>query len=1031
VERAWLPTGTLALAALLWPAVATSAAPGFLSLDHYDLERGLSQASVTALAEDDHGFLWIGTQDGLNRFDGHRFMVQRSGVDAEHGLLSGSIEALAVDSQARLWIGTNESGLEVLGLRDGQRHHLGRGAGLSHLTVQRILLDPDGGAWIGTRLGVDRIDAGLQQVRRLAVADDVVAMASSAAGHFALDRHCALTALTVDRARPMALDLPAEARCVGLQPAGHDLWLATAEHGLFRIGNDGRRLQQLSPAQLRPGAAALGAFLVEDDGSLLVGFDDGMVVAGSAERGLRRVAFDRPLASAITGFHRQRSGVLWIGTYINGLYRARALSSAVRRDLFDDADLDALPSPSVRAIWTDGQRLMVGTDAGLTLRNGRDQPWQPVTGLGATSIRAIEADGAGGWWIGSHRGLWRMAPDGVLQALPDLPDRRVTALLVDGEQLWVATRGGLARFVAGRPEPGGIPAELDGQFLTSLLRDARGRLWIGSNDRGVFRLELDGGLQRLDVDGGQLRHDSVWSLHESADAWWIGTFSGGLQRIDRHSGEIRVFSERDGLSNNVIYSIVPDPDGRLWLSTNHGLSVLDPAGGVIQTLLPSDGLRNQEYNSGARLAGADGRLYFGGVGGLDVIDPGQLDATSPPARPVLTTLQLLGRQQPGQLAPGPLDIVYRDRIELGHRERIIALGMVALDFTAPDAARLRYRIRGVHDDWVQPQRPHAEVLLSYLPAGDYLLELEAAGRDGRFGPARQLELIMRPAPWEHPLAYAGYLLLAILLGLWLVTRVGARDRAKRAQIDLLNRTVASRTAELARANELLRHSNSQLQHATRTDPLTQVSNRRDLQHWLQHECPQLIEDGQVGTQPGRSLLFFMVDIDDFKLINDCYGHQVGDHVLVAFAERLRLLCRERDILVRWGGEEFLLLLRDTPVEEVTAVAERVRRAIADRPIALPSGQHLAVTCSIGFAPWPMSTAWPAMGDWESSVQLADRALYAAKAAGKNAWVGLTAGSEIDRACLQQLLSGTPPDQLHPGCVELHHSTAHEPELPAH
>jgi diguanylate cyclase (GGDEF)-like protein len=1027
VDRSWLPSAAsvpaaLLLAALAWPTGA--GATGFLSLDHYGLEHGLSQASVTAISEDDQGFLWIATQDGLNRFDGNRFVVQRG----DDGLLSSSIDALAVDGQARLWIGTNESGLEVLELKSGRRNRLGRDAGLSHPSVRRILLDPDGGAWLGTRLGIDHVDATVQAVHRLAVADDIVAMTQAGIGSFAVDRRCALWSLTPSRAQTLALELPRDARCIGLQPAADGLWLATAEHGLFRLGADGRQLQHLPPAALRREAVALGVLQIDDDGSLLLGFDDGAAVAGNPGGSLQSIEFDRPPGSAITAFYRHRSGVLWIGTYTNGLYRARALSSAVRRDLVEDTDLAAWPSRSVRSIWTDGRRTLIGTDAGLAMRATPKARWRIIEPLGTTSIRAIRPHPGGGWWIGSHRGLWRISETGRATALDGLPDPRVTDLLVDGDTLWVATRGGLARLRDDRPDPTALPAALTGEFLTSLLQDSQGRLWIGSNEHGAYRLDPDGELQLLDVAHGQLHNDSIWSLHESDDAWWLGSFAGGLQRIDRRTGVLSVISKRDGLSNNVIYSIVPDRSGRLWLSTNHGLSVLEPASGLIQTLLPSDGLRNQEYNSGAHFTAADGRLYFGGVDGLDVIDPTRLDPTSPPARPLLTALQVLGGR--GTQQPPPLDIVYRDQVTLGHRERIFSLDMVALDFTAPDAARLRYRISGVHGDWVQPSRPHAELLLSHLPAGSYLLEVQAAGRDGRYSHPRQLELILQPAPWAHPFAYAGYLFLALLLAAWMISRIGARDRAKRAQIDLLNRTVASRTEELARANRLLQQSNVQLQQATRTDPLTQASNRRDLHDWLQHECAQLIEDGDSPHTPPRSLLFFMIDVDDFKRINDSHGHQIGDQVLIAFAERLRLLCRERDILVRWGGEEFLLLLRDTTIDDIEKVAERIRHAIADTPVALSTGQHLAVTCSIGFAPWPLAPAWPTLGDWEASVNLADRALYAAKAAGKNAWVGLTAGPDIDRACLQQLLAGAAPEQLHPGCVQLHHSTEKAPSLRA-
>ena len=174
-----------------------------------------------------------------------------------------------------------------------------------------------------------------------------------------------------------------------------------------------------------------------------------------------------------------------------------------------------------------------------------------------------------------------------------------------------------------------------------------------------------------------------------------------------------------------------------------------------------------------------------------------------------------------------------------------------------------------------------------------------------------------------------------------------------------------------------------------------------------------------------TLYFFMIDIDAFKRINDGHGHQAGDEVLVQFAQRLRTLCREDDLLVRWGGEEFVLVTRLGDPDSAVRLAERIRAAVAGEAMYLSHGAVLSITCSIGFAPWPFSTTWPALGDWQQTSALADRCLYAAKAAGRNAWVGLAPGLAPDRQGLQALLAGASPHQLGDS-VRLLHSTATAP-----
>jgi len=1009
--------------AMLSAVLTPTASAAFLSLEHYGLQQGLSQSAVTSMAEDDRGFLWLGTQEGLNRFDGHRFRVYRSD-DAEQPLLSSSIEALAFDARSRLWIGTNESGLEVLDLRrrDSVRWP---SRDLSHGTVRHVLLQPDGGALLGTDAGVDRVDAQAGQPRGLGRTGQVVGLQRGADGHaYALDVDCRLYRIGVDALTPLTTDIADGPRCIGLEAVGDALWVASRFDGVWRLGFDGRTTARL-PLPSRIELTALGR---HGERSLLLGDVGGQlqrIDASGPTPQLEPVQVDRPIGSAILHLFQGRNGVLWIGTHTSGLFRARSLSAAILRDRISDADVAAWPTRSVRSILIDDGHQLIGTDAGLAWRRIGEADWRIQPAIGATSIRAILPHPDGGWWIGSHRGVWRLWPDGRSESLEELPNPQVTDLLRDGNSLWVATRGGLARLRHDRLVDDPLTQQLRDTFLTSLLRDDSGRLWIGSNDRGVFRLLPDGTVENLSTANGRLLHDSIWSLHFDDEAYWLGAFSGGLQKLERSGRGIHQYDTDDGLPNNVVYRILPDALGRLWLSTNNGIGVLDVRSGLIQVLGINDGLRNREYNSGASFIADDGTLYIGGTDGIDVIDPTKLEPTSATAHPVITRLNLLGRR--GGEPAREIEMVYAPDIELDYRDSIVSLDMVAIDFTAPDAARLRYRLGGIYGDWVEPGGAHAELVLSYLPAGQYALEVEAAGRDGRFGNREQLTLRVLPPPWQHPLAYVGYALAAALMLLWMLTRVRAQTRRKREQIKLLNRTVAERTAELARANELLQHSNQQLEQAIRTDPLTQVSNRRDLQEWLQRETQLLLEGGGNG-QPMRRLLFCMIDLDDFKRINDGSGHQVGDEVLVATASRLRRLCREHDIVVRWGGEEFLMLALHTGAAEASQLAERIRRSMADAPVQLQSGRELAVTCSIGFAQWPLSPQWPALGDWEQSVSLADRALYAAKDAGKNAWVGVAAGPAVDRACLQQLLAGVPPQLLHAGCVDVLHSDGIEPEV---
>jgi diguanylate cyclase (GGDEF)-like protein len=1026
-SASWLaPAVGLALA-LFMPA-AGAEDDLHVSLETYGIDQGLSQSGINALVEDDLGHLWIGTQDGLNRFDGHEFLVLRR---SPGGLASSSIEALSFDYHRRLWIGSNDAGLDVLHLPSGALRHFGVSDQLSHSRVGAIVLDAAGGAWLGTDAGIDHIDDALERIRPLGRTGAVVALEQrpgDTGRAYALDRDCRLWRAGVTDLTPIPLPVHMGG-CIALVVEADGLWMASRDDGLLRVDFEGRLLQHVEPRRLRTGGIALSGLGRLADGRLLVGYADGAVLQLDMQSRFeaRTLRFDRPPDSAVSGFFESSGGLLWIGTYTSGLQRVRPLSGAVRTEWTEGHGRPPWRDRSVRAIRRQGDGLFVGTDSGLMYRHRPGAPWQRIETFDGMSVRAIEPAGARQFWIGTQQGLWRWQIGGPLQGVDGLPDRRVDDLLTVGDTLWVATRGGLARVRNGVVDDEGAHRQLEGRFITTMLPDDAGGLWIATNESGLWRLQAGGEPRRYQPsEGGELHH-SLWALHIAGRSLYAGSFSAGLFRIDLDTDEVASISERDGLSSDVVYRIVPDRDGRLWLSTNNGLSVLDPSTGIIQTLGRRDGLNNIEFNSSASWADDAGVLYFGGTQGLDVLQPSRLRHTSPPARPVIAGVRRLSG---ATLARGGVtefdhQVVYANELELARDSDLLSVAMTALDLSAPGAARLRYRLGGSEDDWFYPRSARTELSISRLPPGTYRLDVQAAGRDGQYGETRTLRIRVPPPFWRHPFAYVVYALLAGALAVWLRSRIGRTVRKERERVALLNRTVAERTRQLEQANRLLRQSNEQLDVATRRDPLTHVSNRRDLGDWLERHEQSILDSPEAVRE---RLVFFMIDIDHFKRINDDYGHRVGDHVLVAFADRLRRLSRDQDLLVRWGGEEFLLVVRGIGVEAAATVAERVRKAIADRPVSLEDGLNLSISCSIGFAPWPFHLEWPDLGDCEQSMHLADRCLYAAKSGGRNAWVGVVPGIGPDRDGVQALLAGARPDDLPPACVRILHSSPRRPRF---
>ena len=230
-------------------------------------------------------------------------------------------------------------------------------------------------------------------------------------------------------------------------------------------------------------------------------------------------------------------------------------------------------------------------------------------------------------------------------------------------------------------------------------------------------------------------------------------------------------------------------------------------------------------------------------------------------------------------------------------------------------------------------------------------------------------------------------------------RLAAQAQQARAEeLDRLNQALRRTLEELhdtqqrlLERNEALERANAEIRELSLTDPLTGLRNRRYLSEVIDALAAQALRPYRAGADPVRGhssdLAFLMVDMDHFKAVNDTHGHSAGDAVLVQFAQRLRTLTRQQDFLFRWGGEEFLILLRGILREEVPLIAERLRHAVAEQPFHLGQGQALTRTASIGHASFPVDPDTPLALNWQQAIDLADSRLFEAKRLGRNRCVG--------------------------------------------
>jgi diguanylate cyclase (GGDEF)-like protein len=476
----------------------------------------------------------------------------------------------------------------------------------------------------------------------------------------------------------------------------------------------------------------------------------------------------------------------------------------------------------------------------------------------------------------------------------------------------------------------------------------------------------------------------VYDVHvDDIGQVWIGTRGGGIDQaigapMSGSALRFENFSEIDGLPNSTVYGIESNGRDRLWLSTNRGLSRFELKARRFVNFRRSHGLQSDEFNFGAHYAAPSGELFFGGANGYNAFFSERLQLNANPPPVVITEVLKLG-------APAKLGVPHETvrALQLGYRDDVLAFKFAGLDFTSSGENRYTYMLEGFDAGWVDAGSQR-QATYTDLDGGNYVFRVRASNNDGVWSEAgAAITLNVESPPWLTWWAYALYacLMLVLLAAVWFSQqRKVEREAAYKRRLE---QEVQERTTELNLRNGQLEDVNRQLREASFTDPLTGLGNRRA----LYDAVGKLIGESRDGSAAGRpTFAVMMIDLDRLKPINDQHGHEAGDRVLVQVAEILRHVSRTTDQVVRWGGDEFLLICQGADMAAATDLAERIRAAVTKQIFRVGEGVAARTSCSIGFAVYPFVPQHPDFGDWEGSLAMADAALYQAKRL-RNSWVG--------------------------------------------
>jgi ligand-binding sensor domain-containing protein/signal transduction histidine kinase len=772
----------------------------------WQMEQGLPSNSIRAILQTRDGYLWLGTDNGLVRFDGVQFTV----FDKKNAaaLVSNGITALLEDRHGALWIGTSGG---LIRFKDGKWTAYTRRDGLSDNQVRSLGQDREGNLWIGTETG------GVNRFRE---------------GKFTVYRQS--EGLAYNRVNVIYEDRRGA------------LWIGTMG-GLSRF-QDGRFTSYTTTEGLPH--KNVGAISEDREGNLWVGTDGGLVRFRDGKFSL--VSKESHSTRSLRAMIHDREGNLWVGTYGGGVYRfSRGAWSrlTVKEGLSDDRVL-SLYEDREGSLW-------VGTQGGLNrLKDTRVTAYTTREGLPDHWVHSVLEDRTGNLWIGTRRGLARWT-EGMLTTYTTadgLPSNVIRALYEDRKgNLWIGTDGGgLARWRDGRFAVYGKKQGLMSDRVYALYEDRSGTLWIGTYGQGLYQLKdgrfigfslEEGGLRRVGPGMGpprgfvrviyEDRQGALWigtrrglyrlkegndtfyttrdglspgelvtSFHEDEDGTvWIGTYGGGLNRF--RDGRFTVYTTDHGLPDNTIYQILDDGRGNLWMSSNRGIfriskkELNDCARGQIASVVSvvygtADGMKSAECNGGNQSAGCktrDRRLWFPTTKGVVVVDPANIrtNALPPPVaiEQVIVDKKSIAPDGRAEAPPG------RGELEVRY---------TALSLLDPSKVRFKYRLEGYDENWVEAGSRRIAYYTN-IPPGRYRFRVIACNNDGVWNDAgAHVEFTLAPHFYQTRVfsVLVGVFLIALGPSIYLL-----RVRQLKARQRELETLVAARTKGLTELNRTL------------------------------------------------------------------------------------------------------------------------------------------------------------------------------------------------------------------------------------
>ncbi|MBP6871809.1 MAG: histidine kinase [Bacteroidales bacterium] len=823
---------TLSCLSLIFPLTAAGQTPA-LHFDRITTEntltvKGLSQNSIYSLIQDSRGFIWIGTWDGLNRYDGYDYIVYNTANGLSHPTINSVIE----DDEQNIWIGTDD-GLNRLNRSTGKidvfHHNPENPNTLSNDYVNHILQDKQGYLWISTAEGLNRYDKqqGIFTVYNFyskntdsTISNFISCVEEYDAGTIWIGTHSGIHRFDIKNQEFKEYKLPGVPGSADFLRSNYIRELVADDYGQVYAGTLNGvfllnpiygvilHLEATDHRNLQLSSDQVNSLLLDRKGVLWIGTNKGLnlfnPITDKVDRIVSGINSYNLSNEDIRSIYQDNSGTIWVGTY-KGLNKVDLHPGRFLHLRNDPEDPNSLSDNIVYSILEDEKGLLwIGTYDGVNLLDReqgqftflKNRPGD-YRSLSSNKIRTLALDSAGFLWIGTESdGINRLdRQSGDIKRFYNrendnstIAENNILSTMVDSKgRIWIGTvskgltiinsSGQVIRHISARP---GSDPRLSDDKIWVVYEDKQGNFWIGSN-MGVHKLSPDldlTGVYRHDqADPNSISSNMIFSILEDREGiFWMGTMGGGLNRYDPVTQTFKTYNENSGLPNNVVYTALEDEDGNLWITTNRGVSKFDQRTQSFVNYDTQDGVQGNEFNTGAYFKNVKGEIFFGGMNGINIFHPNSIVLNKIPPRMAFTGLKVLNDLVSTDLENGEV-------IRLNHNENFFAISFSGLDYTNPSKNIYRYKLENYDEEWIVAGASRRTAEYRKVEPGTYRFIVTGANNDGVWNEKGIGLTIVVRNPWWRTWVFRLLSALFLITVAWSIVLVRIRSVRKKHDVE--------------------------------------------------------------------------------------------------------------------------------------------------------------------------------------------------------------------------------------------------------